>query len=126
MKNLIESINKKFSAAPSVAPATEPAEPEAASAPSPGDECPLCGAGRWWRQRGGDLWRCDECEPPAVSSLVAERVNDDPVVVETVAVSIGRPWCDRCGSWKGAETSWSDGRVELRCWSCKDELVDDW
>ena len=28
------------------------------------------------------------------------------------------PWCETCGCWRAKEVTWSDGKVETRCWTC--------
>lgn len=87
-----------------------------------------CGSDRWWQSIGNPLWRCESCQPPPSESLAACRCNPEPtpaVVVETIIVTCCRPWCQRCGSWRGREQTWSDGRVETKCVCCR-AVLDDW
>lgn len=113
-KKMLEQLEKKFATV--VVPVSEP---EPVHHP---DRCAACGSSRMWKQRGRDAWRCEDCHPPPSASFVDERCSDEPRVVDTIAVSIGGPWCSECGSWKGIETEWSDGTRETRCWTCSSTM----
>lgn len=85
----------------------------------PPSRCPGCNGDAWWLPIGQTQWRCEACSPPPSRSLVANRISNDPTVLEEWLVSACKPWCDHCGSWLGIESQWSSGRTETRCWSCR-------
>lgn len=56
----------------------------------------------------------------AVPDVAVETA--EPEVVLKCLLTHCRPWCVNCGGWHGIETSWSDGRVDLQCRTCKADM----
>lgn len=89
------------------------------------EPCPKCHGSRWWLPRGQSIWRCERCDRPASDGLVADRRNNDPVILSEFVVTCCAPWCLRCGGWQGREITWSDDRIETICESCN-AMMPDW
>ena len=113
---MLNQIVEKFST--EVVPVSSPSDDV--------EQCDRCNSAEWWLPKNQSRWRCVHCEPPISEALVdnrrgssiieEEQPSDEP---SELILTACRPWCERCGCWRGIELTWPDGRSETRCWTCK-------
>lgn len=97
------------------------------------DDCPICGKNFWDKREGEKFLVCVNCNPKEKKSdeqlqvaivqqprLVVQPIASGRVTLtETITLTLCRPWCTHCGCWMARESTWSDGRTESRCWTCR-------
>jgi hypothetical protein len=97
--------------------------------------CDSCDCGKFWRPHQSDRWFCSNCRPPTTESMVAERfsefkeseiseTNEPESVVQISALEINAmaTVCEHCRCRWYREKAFSDGTIEMRCWSCSREV----
>ena len=109
----------------------------ATAAQSPEKICDRCNGKNFWLPKNSQQWRCESCSPPPSEIFVANRIgmardaraksaaavappaSSEVVRIDQWVVTYCMPWCERCGSWQGVESLFSDDTVETVCRVCR-------
>jgi len=103
------------------------------------EKCPVCEKINWQKRPEKKFLVCGSCNPldGKISCEVAHSLPSKPskpdaapdpaaaTLIETVTLTLCRPWCGHCGSYMARESTWSDGHAETRCWTCR-RVVPEW
>lgn len=100
------------------APKAETKAPES----SPPETCARCGGTHYWQPKHSQAWHCWSCESPPVLSLVGKESGVEKNTVKEIThrhytVNANFP-CSECRGKIQVETTWSDGELQCKCWTC--------